>query len=399
MTTNWIKAVCLTALLTGATACSSEQKADGGGDLLADIGQGLGEVISIIPFIGDKKDEAPPEPKLLADVDATVELDYRVQWQIDLGLDAGEHVEMLTPLPGQRVAILESGNIVHLVDARSGNTLWRRSIGQASEVFTLPQIEGGNLLLCSQSQVYTLRLEDGATIGVLKFPALSAQTPLIQDGIVVSGSPSGLLFAQELATGIVRWRYQMSSSVMAPIIMSRGMVIATDGGGNVAVLGISQGRIIWRSFRPPWGATTAAPTTSSESVFIANEDQKLYAFDRAGGSVVWEYIAESKLSTAPVVFRNKLLQYVPNRGLVAIDTLTGDELWRSPKVSGTPVQLNGRTLMVFDGSDVRLVDFDNGELIDTVGFPRADRLITDAKSNGSIYLIRDAGKILKLGPR
>ena len=146
MTTNWLKAVLLTALLIGATACSSEQKADQGeGNLLTDIGDGIVEVINLIPFVGDAEDEAPPEPPLLADVDATTDLGYRVQWQIDLGMTGSEHIEMVTPLPGRRLAILESGNIIHLVDARSGNTLWRRSIskgGRRAAAHRLQTVQG-----------------------------------------------------------------------------------------------------------------------------------------------------------------------------------------------------------------------------------------------------------------
>ncbi len=393
MTTNWLKAAVLMALLTGATACSSQQKADGEKD------DWIGPLVNWIPFVGDNKDDEQVEDPLLADVDEAAKLGYRVQWQINLGLAGAEHIEMITPLPGNRLAIFESGNIIHLVDARSGNTIWRSSIGHVSEIFTRAQVVGGNLLLCSQSQMYTLRLDNGGIRDVLKFPALSAQTPLIDRGLVISGSPSGLLFAQSLTSGIVQWRYQMSAAVMAPLVVADGLVIATDGSGNVAVLSQGSGRIVWRSFQPPWGATTAEPAANADSIFIASEDQKLYAFDRTGGTLIWEYIAETKLTTGPTIFKNKLLQYVPGRGTVALDTLTREEYWRSPELKGDPAQLNGNDLMVLDGTDVKLVDFDNGEVIETVSFPRADRLFSDARANGNLYLIHDGGKILKLGPR
>jgi outer membrane protein assembly factor BamB len=69
-------------------------------------------------------------------------------------------------------------------------------------------------------------------------------------------------------------------------------------------------------------------------VYVACTDSKLYCIDRASGRLKWQYFAGTPLRTQPVVTADAVYQFVPGKGLVAIDKTTGKDfrepLWVAP---------------------------------------------------------------------
>jgi len=89
-------------------------------------------------------------------------------------------------------------------------------------------------------------------------PALEA-TPLVVDGMMYIGTPTGLVIALDPATGEQRWRYDPG-------------VDPDRGYGDFAARGVSY-----------WRDTTGASTQCSRRIFFATIDARLLALDAATG--------------------------------------------------------------------------------------------------------------------
>lgn len=340
----------------------------------------------------------PYEGMLLVDVETADALNYRIQWQNDLALPKGQHIQSVSVLPSGNVAVVETGNLIALLDGNTGRRIWRKPIASSLERLTEPLQSGDFMVICSQARVYVLRMDNGEVHTANRLEYLTNRTPVLNSGLIIAGTPSGLVFAQSVMTGFIKWRYQLSAAIDAPLVWADGLVAVTDEAGEVAVLTPRQGRIIWRRHKAPWDRITTAPDATADTVYVACRDQKLYAFDRASGEVFWTYLTEDPLTTSPVALGQAVYQQVPSRGLVALDAFDGRELWRAP-VPGQPVQLTKQKLMVQDGTTVRTLDARDGAVLSEVAFNRAQGLLADAETNASLYLYRGDGRILKMSPR
>lgn len=422
MTQKLILSATLTAFVITLAACSNENSENKDallgpldpGNIISGIGKSLDSLDQDInrgiesvdediqglnlPYI-TREPENPEDPnQLLTDPSAAAALGYRIHWQVNLTVPPTSSIQSITPLPNNLLAVVESNNLVTLLDANSGQARWRRQLGTASEVLTLPSIDGAFLVICSEAKAYRLRLTDGSTDREMSLANMAQDTPLLINNHFITGTPTGLVYSQSFNSGIVRWRYQLAGSTMAPVIRDGSNVIATDAQGTVAAINASTGRLIWRRFQPPWARITAQPLLRDSLLYIPSNDQKLYAFDHTTGDVRWSFIAERPLDTPAVAFANRVLLQVPDRGLVALDAQTGQEIWWAD-TAAQPVRLKGDRLYLLKGNMFTELDFETGKTIQRIAFFRADRVAYGQTTGDDVYLVHNDGRLLKLGPR
>jgi outer membrane protein assembly factor BamB len=71
------------------------------------------------------------------------------------------------------------------------------------------------------------------------------------------------------------------------------------------------------------GPVTADIAADEYGVYVASQDRKLYCLDRASGKIRWVFYAGTPLVDPPVVIGNWVYQFIPTRGLVAINKSEG----------------------------------------------------------------------------
>jgi len=339
----------------------------------------------------------PSAGPLLTDIESSGKLGYRITWQSTLALPTGETLIEVKPL-GNVIALRETGNIVSLLDEATGKIRWRKRVGSQIERLASPVRLQDHLLVCSETRAYFLRLDNGALVDILGLERNAGTAPLIMAGNMIFGSPSGRIFAQDLEHGHPHWQYQMGAAINTQPVEMNGLLFVADLSGGVAVLNPIDGGVIWRNRNPPWGRITAQPAASEAAAYVASEDQKLYAFERTSGTIYWQYLTEHPLTDPPAVLGDYVFQRTRERGLVCLDALTGEELWRSD-VAGTVMQQLNDTLVLRDGNTMNSIDIESGELIESAEWPRAKMIVPADVSGGSLFLAHTDGRIMKLSPR
>ena len=342
-------------------------------------------------------DSSLGDGSLLTDIGPAADIGYRIVWQTNLGLGDGKKLLDVQPI-GDVLVARESGNVFSVIDADTGRIMWRKGVGRPIERFSKPIILGDTLIIASETRAHFLRVDNGGLVNIMDLDRNAGTSPIYLAGELIFGGPSGRVFAHDIDTGHPRWEYQMGGPINTQPLDVGGFLLVADQAGGVAVLNPATGAVVWRGIRPPWGRITGQPAASETVAYVASEDQKLYAFERTSGIIYWQYLTENPLTVGPVVLDDRVFQRTDGRGLVALDALTGDELWRSD-VPGSIMQQHDDQLVLRDGNQMHTIDIEGGKLISTAELPRAQMIVAARTDGGPLYLAHADGRIMKLAPR
>jgi outer membrane protein assembly factor BamB len=194
-----------------------------------------------------------------------------------------------------------------------GALAWRTKV--SSEVLAPPVGDGGVVIVrCGDGKVFGL----SASAGVQRWsfdrnvPALTLRglsSPLIHEGVAIIGLDNGRAAALRTETGEVLWEEVVSApegrselerivDVDADLIEAGGGVFALSFGGDLAAIGLQEGRVAWR--RPVKSYTGA--TMMGNKILVTDEAGLVWSLDAETGAAAWksEALKYRKLS-APVV--------------------------------------------------------------------------------------------------
>jgi len=340
----------------------------------------------------DERDLADP---LLVDLPTAQALDYRIQWQQDLGLGDGARVLGVTLVEGG-VAVIESGNIVTLIERGTGDVRWRKRVGGRGERLQAPVVIGDHMFVCSSTRAVALRMDSGNIADAFDLEHTASTPPTASGNALMFGTPEGLVFAQQSETGLLLWEYKMAAPVEATPVGLGELVFVADSSGQVAAIDPDNGALSWRTTRPPWGPIETEPAASDDLAYVACKDQKLYAFGKRSPRVVWQYLTENPLTESPTLIGNHLYQRTAERGLVCLDADTGEERWRAD-LPGVPVQEHRGGLWLAEPGKVHIVR--DRKVVRTVDLPKVDMVRLDATRSGLAYLVSKDGRVMRLAPQ
>lgn len=212
------------------------------------------------------------------------------------------------------------------------------------------------------------------------FDVVPKSTPAVDDRHVYFGSDSGELWAADLTSGEVAWRFRARSPTRKRLFSSPavhdGRVYFGSYNGNVYCVDGASGKEVWRFREADWIGSSPAIAPDLNMLFIGIEHElegrrgSVVALDLASGAKMWEYAVENYLHGSPA--------YDAERQLVAIGTNDNDLLLIDPKaktlrwrykakgaVRYAPAFDGTRNTVVCGSSDGRIhvVDIDSGDAV------------------------------------
>lgn len=358
-------------------------------------------LLAIAGLVGCEKPMVDPMERLLVSPNEAQSLGYRIHWQSDLGTSDGRigtNTMKFVRVLGDVVVVVEKNNLITVFDAYSGRVRWREIVGASLERLRPPERFQNMLVLSSETRVYAFNVEDGDPISEADLETVVNTGPLVDRNLAVFGTPKGRLVAQDLKAGYVRWRYQMRESVVnTPQLISSLKAVATDVVGGVVLINPLSGQLLWRN--RTWGRILAPAAFMEGLIFVASEDQTLYAFEASTGRIQWKYLTQEPLRTAPSVFKDQLFQFVPNEGIVVLDAFTGKERWRKSDFKKKPFFLENRRLYFHRYPWIERLEEKIGEQNDRILLPKVHMVIPSDPIDGELYVVNQDGRILKLSKK
>lgn len=282
---------------------------------------------------GDARFEATEAVEL----PATATDRLRLAWGKDLvtAIQAG-----LAPLPDDRLVAATVGGAVVALDAGGSqpSERWRREA--AGPVYGTPATdpEGRRVFVpTATGVVHAFDAADGreAWRFTVPRPALAAPATTA-DGTVLIAAAGRALHALEADSGDERWTADVGGFVGGRPAADERAVYAGAGDGKVHAFSLATGERLWErvlSSGAPYrtfilGPWATQPTLLPGDRVLVATVLNAYALDRSTGATAWE-LRGGFMYNAALLLADRLVMVDEFGGVVAVDPLTGAELWRT----------------------------------------------------------------------
>ncbi len=318
---------------------------------------------------------------------------HRVKWKFPTG-------DRIVSSPVHAGGVLyfgsDDGN-VYAVDARDGRQHWKRGTG--GPVASTPAVADGTVYVASyDGKFYALEARTGAprwkfvTEGERRFEAkglhgmqpkmqtiadpfdVYLSSPVVAEGAVYFGSGDGHLYALDVASGRLKWKFKTGDVVHASPAFADGVIYVGSWDSYFYALDARTGVEKWRFhggedpvFHNQVGFQSS-PAIANGVVYTGCRDSNLYAIDAASGREKWRFnAAGSWIITSPAVTEGKVVFATSDSSLYhVVDAETGKPIVRqqgkayvfaSPAVAGGTVYVG-----VLNGT-LEARDLASGELL------------------------------------
>ncbi len=378
MTVQWLMIVALLGLSVGCESSGKPKETATGPSVFNKPTKPIGMLLE-------------PEP---AD-----EIGYRLGWASPIQLLEGQAITSVSALGDMVLVVEDPKNIVTALSANDGELLWKVNIGSDIESLFAPTRDGQQIFIHSASRFATLNARTGEVEAVA-----SLDTPVSSKGIysadhrlVIMSGTNGMVFAHNVESNFARWRYRLANRITNPAVLVGQDVFVVDSGGTYAMIEASSGKPLWRN--RALGAVSTTPALQGSEVIVASEDGKLYAMNRTTGRDTWQYLgAEQELTASPIALGRLIIQpLVPNPGIVAIDAINGEEIWRTD-ITATPVLTRQQDMLLYTTTELISIDLDDGSVNNKVPTKKL-QYVLPIGGDGGILLVSPDGRLLKLSPQ
>lgn len=303
-------------------------------------------------------------------------------------------IRSVTILDDLVVVVEEPNNKISALSLRDGSPKWGYRIEESSTKLFRPMRRESNIYVPSPTQMYTLSAVDGSLRSMTKLDEVLACDPLLIDRIAICGSIDGTIYAHDVVNGFTMWRYDLTARVEAAPVEAGLNAFVSDANGVYAMLALFEdNHMIWRG--RTFDAIRYPAAIDRLAVYVASQDQRLYALNRANGREKWKLPMDRKPAGAPVAIGLNVYLPVTGGEMLAIDSIEGGVKWTT-NASTAPVVGDEQRLLLADENRLRVIDAGNGYEIATA--PTKDLLMVVAAPEGAVILVADDGRMVRLNP-
>ena len=221
---------------------------------------------------------------------------------------------------------------LHAINARTGKRLGWVSLGDAIE--GAPTVDGSLAVVGvtnSRESLVALDLVTGKIQWKQSYGDIE-MTPLISGNRVYFGTPSGLFFCAEKATGNQLWKFEIPSNTQlkgfrsSPAAVDSTVVLGGEDGMIYAFNGRT-GKDLWKvQTNAPVDAT---PAITNGTVFVGNIRGRFHAIDLPTGKIRWIAETGSPIHGSAVLHHGLSIIGVTAGSLLAFRQDSGSVVWKS----------------------------------------------------------------------
>jgi eukaryotic-like serine/threonine-protein kinase len=230
-------------------------------------------------------------------------------------------------------------NNFYAIGAKSGIEKWR--FYSNFPVQTTAAIHDNIICFASANQLYGLDINSGE----LKWQyALCSDTPIIKidpwdyyhsspaivEGIVYIGSQGGFIHGVDVQTGTLEFQYQSpnNSAIRTRPLINNNKIYFADWAGSVFAVNLATHDLIWRYNTS--AAIQSSPVFFNNCIYFAGRSTSVYSLHSETGQLNWScrYPGGSWICGTPIV--SDSVVYVggsDNHLLIALNPISGIEVW------------------------------------------------------------------------
>ena len=287
----------------------------------------------------------------------------------------------------------ESGNRLLALNSR-GKLKWERDLCEGEVRNQLdpwdfhhssPYIHDGNIYIGTEQGVL-LGFDAMSGEQVLRCHTISEQTirttPVVSGGLVIYGDWDGVLYANDISTGALAWKYDSKqegtfpwpNSILTTVVVDGKSVYFAGKSNRLYSLDIQTGRKNWHYSSPTDQWLIGGPVVKKGVVYLGSSDQKLFhAIDASSGTLIWTTELDCRIWGSAAIKDGRV--YVGSNSLYEIDKVSGDiqKQYEFPQV---------HEAKKYGGYTDRTANFHSSPIL-------FDGMIILGSDDGNIYAIRE----------
>lgn len=296
-----------------------------------------------------------PKPALVAP-QVLAKHDLQYYWQIQAPLECGETVQRLYRLD-ENLYLLTSRNRLVAIDAMRGLLKWSREVAAPTErvyrpvhidklairecvpgvgeilgdVNKEPLVPFDAVLINTLSRVMVMDRSTGKLYRNIPLDFAANSSGSTDGSSFYVGSSRGHYSAIRINEALHRWTLSTGEMITAGVEYFSGRVYVGSLNGTMrSAMVDGVGKLAWTQCTN--GPISADFVVDSRGVFMANEDNRIYAFDTFSGRLLWEQpvVMQGPARTPIQVGENTLFQVAQGEALYAVDLAKGAIRWKNP---------------------------------------------------------------------
>jgi hypothetical protein len=190
-----------------------------------------------------------------------------------------------------------------------------------------------------------------------------------------------------------------NESMITSIIAEETFVIFAAAAGNVVSIMPDKPRRLWQFDAA--GGIAGPIIKDGISLFFASKDTNVYRVDIVGlplkNQLAWKYQTDGVLDKAPRVTQGVVYQYVPGKGVTAIDKGGGTPLWSVPGGADLLAEAKEKAYVITKNRTLVVMDNLTAKKLYSVNFAEVSRYAANI-ADSKIYIADERGRIACLQP-
>lgn len=181
--------------------------------------------------------------------------------------------------------------------------------------------------------------------------SFSYSSPTIFNNTLYVGNLDHRLYAIDIETGKMKWRYKTDAPVTSSPRVHKGVLYFGSNDGNVYAVDTDPLGVLWRSKTNHW--VNSSPLIDGKTLYIGGNDKNLYAFNLKSGRADWRHRTPGPVISIPASYKN-LVVFAGGKGdgrIYGVDKRHGKLFWSyktGGKIESDPV-IDGNKLFVSSG--------------------------------------------------
>lgn len=325
-------------------------------------------------------------------------LGYRLDW-VGFPFSGLAHPKPVAVVAYNDIIVTQDANsAITVLEASTGSRRWSTDLtGPNTRWLGVTRLPGeqGPLLVSADTEAFTLAAGTGNLLGRDRFEQVISTPTLLVNNYLVAGTPTGRVQAHLLGKGLSAWGFISNGAFsMGPVAVGESIAMVSQGGD---VLFFShEGSLLGRGHI--YGGLDAPPATDGLRLVIASRDQSLWSFGTNGG-MLWRYRTSNPLTHAPCFYKDEVVCDLGAEGLSGLDAEAGTVRWSNKDVHGEVIAARAGNLLVWDKTNLMLVDPKTGDVVSKVPGAGILRFAASKFEDGDLFAMAANGSLAKFLPR
>lgn len=257
-------------------------------------------IYTVVLFVSCTSSPSPVLPPVALD-GLTNQVNVKLLWTQRVGEGVGENYLKFQPvLFGDNIVFLDFEGRLFIVSRETGEIKSRIEFNlPVSNQFLI--YENTIIFGTSQGELIMAQLDNGKIVWRKQFTSEILSQGAVSDGILVINTVDGYLYGLDVSSGEQRWLYNRTVPVLtlrgssSPVI-TNGIVLSGFDNGKLIALTLDTGRVIWDTTIALSSGSTEIeriidinikPVVKDDLIYIATFQGRLAAVELSTGKIVW----------------------------------------------------------------------------------------------------------------